>query len=283
MRSLHLFAGAGGGLLADLILGHTPIAAVEWDAYACAVLRSRAADGWFPGLHVHEGDVRLFNPSEYSGRVDCIHAGFPCQDISTAGKGAGITGERSGLYTEVMRAIDAIRPAWVMLENSPAIRTRGRHVVIADLVALGYSWRDGILSAADVGAPHKRDRWWCLAKRTDAISNRSWGDKPCFDFRRNKKEPEDLQQENWQTYSDNTKQVCKVVAYPNSTGLEERERCESEQRAYPATPRDDWWSTEPDVGRLAHGVASRAHQIKCLGNGQVPIAAATAWVLLGGP
>ena len=60
---MHLFAGHGGGLLADLILGHTPVVAVEWDGYACQVLRERAADGWFPGLRVWEGDVRLFHPS----------------------------------------------------------------------------------------------------------------------------------------------------------------------------------------------------------------------------
>ncbi|MCK7495162.1 MAG: DNA cytosine methyltransferase [Comamonadaceae bacterium] len=77
MQTLHLFAGAGGGLLGDLILGHTPIGAVEFDPYCCAVLRERAADGWFPGLRVHEGDIRLFDPSEYAGRVDCLHAGFP--------------------------------------------------------------------------------------------------------------------------------------------------------------------------------------------------------------
>lgn len=76
MNSMHLFAGAGGGLLCDLILGHKPIIAVEWDEYACQVLRERAADGWFPDLHVWEGDVRLFDPSEYTGKVDCIHAGM---------------------------------------------------------------------------------------------------------------------------------------------------------------------------------------------------------------
>ncbi|MBU6247108.1 MAG: DNA cytosine methyltransferase [Xanthomonadaceae bacterium] len=117
-NTMHLFAGAGGGLLADLILGHTPIVAVEWDAYACAVLRERAAGGWFPGLHVHEGDVRMFDPSKYAGRVDCIHAGFPCQDISVAGSGAGIHGDRSGLYREVLRIADVVRPRFLFKEIS---------------------------------------------------------------------------------------------------------------------------------------------------------------------
>ena len=68
MDTMHLFAGIGGGLLADRILGHNPIVAVEWDKYACQVLRERAADGWFPNLRVWEGDVRLFDPSEYAGK-----------------------------------------------------------------------------------------------------------------------------------------------------------------------------------------------------------------------
>ena len=169
MNTMHLFAGAGGGLLADLILGHEPIVAVEWDKHACQVLRERAADGWFPGLRVYEGDVRLFDPSEYAGQVGCVAAGFPCQGISVAGKGKGITGERSGLVSEVFRAIDAVRPRFVFLENSPQIRTRGRHVVIAELVARGYAWRDGIIAASDVGAPHQRNRWFCLAADPDGL------------------------------------------------------------------------------------------------------------------
>lgn len=69
MRTLHLFAGAGGGLLADLILGHEPICAVEWDAYCCAVLRERADEGWFPGLHVFEGDTGWWETEPGVGRV----------------------------------------------------------------------------------------------------------------------------------------------------------------------------------------------------------------------
>ena len=126
MKTMHLFAGAGGGLLADLILGHDPIIAVEWDAYCCKILRERAQDGWFPNLHVYEGDIRLFNPSEYEGRVDCIHAGFPCQDISQAGKQAGLgEGTRSGLYREVLRIASEVKPRIIFMENVAAILTKG--------------------------------------------------------------------------------------------------------------------------------------------------------------
>lgn len=164
LRTMHLFAGIGGGLLADLILGHRPIVAVEWEPYACQVLRERAAEGWFPGLHVWEGDVRLFDPSEYTGSVDCIHAGFPCQDISVAGKQAGVSeGTRSGLYREVLRIAGVVRPRYLFLENVSAILSNGLGTVLADLAAMGYDARWCCIRASDVGAPHQRDRWWLLA------------------------------------------------------------------------------------------------------------------------
>lgn len=176
MRTMHLFAGAGGGLLADLILGHKPIVAIEWDQYACAVLRERAAEGWFPDLHVWEGDVQLFDASEYAGCVDCIHAGFPCQDISAAGKQAGLgKGTRSGLYREIIRIASDIRPQYLFLENVAAILSQGVGAVYADLASISYEFRSLCLRASDVGANHHRDRWWCLAKRLDDSDCQSCG------------------------------------------------------------------------------------------------------------
>lgn len=280
MRTMHLFAGAGGGLLADLILGHEPVVAVEWDAYACSVLRERRDEGWFPGLQVYEGDVRLFDPSEYAGRVDCIHAGFPCQDISAAGKGAGITGARSGLVSEVFRAIDAIQPQFVFLENSPRIRTRGRHVVIGELVARGYAYRDGILAASDVGADHKRDRWWCLAANADGLRK--------------------LEQERGKQIvrGRNHDGIAEAATYPLRSRFQDGSRepaaqekpeiwttADMEPRETPITRKPAWFEVEPAVGVLVYGVADGvvSGAVKALGNSQVPLQAATAWRLLGGP
>ena len=173
---MHLFAGIGGGLLADLILGHNPVVAVEWDKYACRILRERAADGWFPDLSVWEGDVRLFDPSEYTGRVDIIAAGFPCQDISVAGKQAGLgEGTRSGLYREVLRIAGVVRPRYLFLENVSAILSNGLGTVLGDLAALGYDARWLCIRASDVGAPHGRDRWFCLAELANTKSAESDG------------------------------------------------------------------------------------------------------------
>jgi len=170
MRTMHLFAGAGGGLLADLILGHKPICAVEWEPYACEVLRQRSADGWFPNLRVWEGDVRLFNPSKYAGKVDCLNAGFPCTDISVAGNQAGIGEDtRSGLYREVLRIADEVRPQFIFLENVAAIVTGADggwlRTIVGDLAERGFDAVWCCLSAAEVGAKHKRNRWWLLARR----------------------------------------------------------------------------------------------------------------------
>ena len=242
-RTMHLFAGIGGGLLADLILGHTPVVAVEWEPYACKVLRERAADGWFPGLHVWEGDVRLFDPSEYTGVVDCIHAGFPCQDISVAGKQAGVSeGTRSGLYREVLRIAGVVRPRYLFLENVSAILSNGLGTVLADLAAMGYDCRWLCIRASDVGAPHHRDRWFCLAEHANGLFQ---------------------------------------GAQPKFSALGRRQENAEPIRGGNA-PTLNWWGTESGLGRVANGVPHRVGQLKGYGNAQVPLQAAAAWRMLGG-
>lgn len=166
MRELHLFAGAGGGILGGMLLGHTPVGAVEIDPFARAVLQARQADGSLPDFPIYE-DVRTFDGSAWRDRVDIIAGGFPCQDLSCAGKGAGIDGARSGLWWEMLRVIREARPRYVFLENVPAITGRGIDRVLGSLADLGLDAEWCVLSAADVGAPHLRKRWWCLATDSD--------------------------------------------------------------------------------------------------------------------
>lgn len=165
MRELHLFAGAGGGILGGMLLGHTPVGAVEIDPFARAVLHARQADGSLPDFPIYE-DVRTFDGTAWRDRVDIIAGGFPCQDLSCAGKGAGIDGARSGLWWEMLRVIRQARPRYVFLENVPAITGRGLDRVLGSLADLGFDAEWCVLSAADVGAPHLRKRWWCLARDT---------------------------------------------------------------------------------------------------------------------
>lgn len=280
MRTMHLFAGVGGGLLADLILGHTPVVAVEWDSYACQVLREQSADGWFTDLHVLEGDIRLFDPSEYTGKVDCIHAGFPCQDISVAGKQAGVGKEtRSGLYREVLRIASVVRPRYLFLENVAAIVTNGLGTVLSDLAALGFDAEWLCLRASDCGANHHRDRWWLLADSSkhrlrigtdEYIIRGELQASPNFGTD-GKKEPMAY------TISERQQGQGEFVDAFNSEKASDWKTTYAFNGSQPG-----FWSIEPNVGRVANGIPHRVHRLKGLGNAQVPLQAAVAWKLLGG-
>lgn len=310
---MHLFAGIGGGLLADLILGHTPIVAVEWEPYACKVLRERAAEGWFTGLYVWEGDVRLFDPSDYTGRVDCIHAGFPCQDISVAGKQAGVSeGTRSGLYREVLRIAGVVRPRYLFLENVAAILSNGLGTVLGDLAAMGYDCRWLCIRASDVGAPHHRDRWFALAYSRNAGIHQRRGSYGAWEEMRvlggnerdgvssRDEEKSDVladaeserRRETGQFRCD--EQEERIASSSEAVSNTNHERCEEldapgiseipgrDGRCVDARWGSEWWSVEPGLGRVANGIPNRVGQLKGYGNAQVPLQAAAAWRLLGG-
>lgn len=274
MRTMHLFAGVGGGLLADLILGHDPIIAVEWDGYACQVLRERAAEGWFPNLSVWEGDVRLFDPSEYAGRVDCIHAGFPCQDISVAGNQAGVGHEtRSGLYREVLRIAGIVRPRYLFLENVAAILGNGLGTVLADLASMGFSAEWGCIRASDCGAPHRRDRWFLVAH-----SNRIERGAGCLEAneRTNRRN-------NFRGMGAMVSDSDRSYAQGGGQGHDSQRRERTLGYVGLASGgTGTQWEIEPGLGRVANGVPNRIHRLKGLGNAQVPLQAAVAWKLLGG-
>jgi DNA (cytosine-5)-methyltransferase 1 len=162
-----LFTGIGGIDLAFQRAGFNIAFQVEIDDYCNKVLERH-----WPNVTRHR-DVRAVGSGNLP-TVDVLAGGFPCQDISAAGKGAGIKeGTRSGLWIEFARIIGEIRPRIVMLENVAAITSRDGTRVIADLTALGYDAEWGIISAADAGASHRRERWWCVAYRqNDGIDRR---------------------------------------------------------------------------------------------------------------
>ena len=173
LRSLDLFSGYGGITLA-LREYVEPVMYCEIERYAQAMLISRMDDGSLPFAPVWN-DVTTLDGTKLRGLVDFVNAGFPCQDISSAGKGAGLDGKRSGLFYEVIRICKEASPLFIFLENVAAIRTRGSIEVQEELASLGYDCRFGMLSAAEVGAVHERDRWFCLAKRRDAADAISIG------------------------------------------------------------------------------------------------------------
>jgi len=187
--------------------------------------------------------VCTFDGEPWRGRVDVISGGFPCQDISAAGKGAGITGARSGLWHEMARIIGEVRPRYVFVENSPLLVGRGLAVVLGDLAALGYDARWCVLGARDAGAPHRRDRVWVLA--SNAMQKRGEG----VEF----------------------KEVYRKQALPWGKNI----RSVEDLRVRSSIPA-------PALCRVADGVASRVDRLKAIGNGQVPQCAAMAWKILTG-
>ena len=296
LHELALFAGAGGGILGGKLLGWKCVCAVEWDAYARDVLVARQNDGCLPPFPIWD-DVQTFDGKPWRGRVDVVSGGFPCQDISAAGKGAGIEGERSGMWKHMVRIGGEIRPKIILVENSPMLVGRGLAVVLADLAALGYDARWGVVGAHHAAAPHKRDRIWIVAtdstldageqrraecaglKRASGAANGS-DDMANAESKRLEGHRIDAREsEISEPWHDGASR-----AYSESGGCNGGRTAQLPGRANaPAGCREagaTWWATEPDVGRVAHGVASRVDRLRAIGNGQVPAVVALAWEIL---
>ncbi len=160
LNGLDLFSGIGG---IGLALGPwvRTVAYCEQDRYAQGVLLSRMRSGDLDRAPIWN-DVRTLR-GDMLPPIDIIFGGFPCQDLSVAGTGAGLAGERSGLVFEIFRLARECRPRFIFLENVPALAVRGLDRVLLELNALGYDARWTIVSAAEVGAPHLRERIWILA------------------------------------------------------------------------------------------------------------------------
>lgn len=155
LRNLGLFAGIGGFELGLSWAGIRTAALVEIDPFAQRVLKAR-----FPDAEIHDNvETRRFR----EGEADVITAGFPCQDVSLAGRGAGLAGERSGLYRHVVRAIRLVRPKFAILENVAALLGRGLGDVLGDLAEIGHDAEWGCVPASSLGAPHHRDRVWIVS------------------------------------------------------------------------------------------------------------------------
>lgn len=162
-------------MLADRFHGITPVAAVEIEDFPRRVLELR-----FPDIGIWD-DVRTFRADNpecadafswlRANAADLVIAGgFPCQDISAAGRGEGIEGARSGLWREFARVLCEIRPRWAFVENSPLLVRRGFERVLGDLASMGYNAWWEVLGAAECGARHKRERIWITARLADTYS-----------------------------------------------------------------------------------------------------------------
>ena len=159
-RILDLFSGIGGFSLGLERAGMRTVAFCERDGYARRVLKKHWPTAW-----LYEDVTTLTRKRLNSDGIfpNVVCGGFPCQDISTAGKGAGITGSRSGLWKEIVRLVREIRPRYVIAENVSALRSKGLNVVLSDLASVGYDAEWHCIPASAINAPHRRDRVWVMA------------------------------------------------------------------------------------------------------------------------
>ena len=157
LKLLDLFSGIGGLKVAqEMVGGFETTQFVENDPYCQKVLKKH-----WPHIPIHD-DIRTFTAEPF--QFDAVCGGFPCQDISTAGRGKGITEEsRSGLFYELMRVVRMVRPRYVILENVAAILNNGLDIVLGELSEAGYDAEWAVISASSLGACHQRSRWWLVA------------------------------------------------------------------------------------------------------------------------
>jgi DNA (cytosine-5)-methyltransferase 1 len=298
----------------------------EHNPYRAAVLRERIEDGLLPDGIVDERNIEEIPDEDFLGyaqvhlfagiggfplgmrragfpeHIRIVDGGFPCQDISNAGKRAGITGSRSRLWREMVRCVRVVRPQLVFVENVAALLGRGMGVVLGDLAEIGYDAEGDCISAADVGAPHLRRRIWIVAYaisdgiRDESIAERWSGGATVAEHAG--EIPDDESERTWQlsVRSRRFEQAAfdangngEIMAYANSG------RCESgnaEERPIPivdsrSTTISDTdagtmgriaesrsqrceWKPEPDVGRVAHGIPKRVDRLAALGDAIVP-------------
>ena len=284
MRVGSLFSGIGGFDLAAEWMGWTTAWVSEIDPFACSVLAHH-----FPDAPNH-GDITTIDFTTVEP-IDILVGGFPCQDISNAGKREGITGERSGLWKEYARAIRELRPRYVVVENVAALKSRGLDVVLGDLAQLGYDAEWRVFGADDVGAPHRRNRLWILAYRPF-----QWADdcNACPDC------GEAWCDRHGEHYAD-----CMCIG-PHSEYAADANMAHSElsgleglawnvalqegrkEQGGSVAPRDvrargyaeGWWVSEPRVGRVVDGVPRRVDQLRSLGNAIVPQCATGIYAII---
>lgn len=268
------------------------VAFCEIEPYCRAVLRKH-----WPEVPCYD-DVRTLTAERLRAdgiEADVICGGFPCQDISLAGKGAGIDGAQSGLWAEFARLIGDLRPRYAIVENVSALLNRGLGRVLGDLAAIGYDAEWHCISAAAVGAPHRRDRIWIVAypEREQLRQQPGWsggargagaaqpaeygenGDVANADGdARHEWRTRNAAQEQGRRHADRGSIGANNVADAECDRRQQSTqvfcRRKSILAALSEAGASEFWQSEPDVGRVAHGVPSRVDRLRALGNAVVP-------------
>ncbi len=258
MNELALFAGAGGGILGAKLLGWRTVCGVEIEPYPIGVLIQRQNEGILPPFPIWD-DVRSFDGKPWRGIVDVVSGGFPCQDISAVRKKedrTGLDGSKSGLWFEFARIINEVRPAYAFVENSDRLVTNGLDRVLGSLAEIGYDAEWCVLGADDCGASHKRKRIWIVARNSEMCGLR--GGERRLESK----------------MAESSKSLSVVLAHNITTA---QQIAPPHQGPFPKSTDD---LPEPRVYGSGDGLAGRVDRTHAVGNGQVPIVAATAWNIL---
>jgi DNA (cytosine-5)-methyltransferase 1 len=270
-----LFSGIGGIELGFEKAGFETIWFIECEKYAKEVIKKH----WCNAI-VYDDITKV--DFKAIPKVDIITGGFPCQDISFAGKGVGISGSRSSLWKYYYESIRVLRPRYAFIENVSAILGRGLNVVLADLASLGYDAEWYCVPASSVGAPHQRDRLFVISylpfTRNGRLSVSKRGQKKKgFDIDGNSKTISDSQGTGEMPIQQQGQRnvpvkIGKIVTDSNSKRLSDIQRNKEQtwQSGNGTVGDSGWWNTEPDLGRMADGISNRVDRIRCLGNAVVP-------------
>ncbi len=267
LNELSLFSGYGGLTLGLRLAGINvrTVAYVEIEPYCQQIIKARIRDGALDDAPIFP-DVLAFDGRQCRGVVDIVTASFPCQPFSVVGQRRGKDDDRN-LWPATLRVIRDVGPSYVLLENVRGLANGFAPYaaeIIGELSEAGYDAQWGLLPAAAVGAPHLRWRWWCLAYTADAH-----------------REPLVLEQQRRRDGTGGSGQadidadgINGAVAY--APQLSQR-KPHHQAHAFPGTGRawgvpvvGSWWQSEPDVGRVADGVAARVDRLTAIGNGVVP-------------
>ena len=251
---LDLFSGIGGFSLGlERTGGFKTVAFCEIDPFCQKVLKKH----WPEVKQYHD-----ITNAKFTENVGLVTAGFPCQDISYAGEGAGITGERSGLFWYIIRTLCMVGRPKLLLENVAGLLNRGLCTVLGALASFGYDAEWHCIPASAVGAPHIRDRIWIIANANEFndVGSGYGAGKRCGE----QPPPAGVQRRDNVADSDSGNKYgrCRTL---QMGGIWSQEKIKIDD-----IKRGIKWSPEPDVGRVAYGVSDRVDKLRGLGNAVVP-------------
>ena len=309
MNELSLFTGAGGGVLGTKLLGFRHIGYVENNPYCQKVLKARIADGVLDEAPIF-GDIRKFIndgfAAMFNGMADVVTAGFPCQPFSVAGKGLAENDPRN-MWPETIEVIRQVRPRYALLENVPGLLNKPYfRRILRQIVESGYDCKWGVLGADDIGACQHRKRLFLLLadaksqqdRRVQSRRFQSHISTGCANVanpehgRLSKRrraitaceEVSELRGISGNDAAARCVEEGEVLAHTNGQRLQGEGQRVRGQKTFPCVePRSnagEWWATEPALGRVANGVASRVDRLKAIGNGQVPAVVKAIWGLM---